>query len=92
LKHRSNPLHPVKLLFTPPRRRYQFLCSRRADLVSLISEMEKNRRLQAAPWQIESLRRTLHRLEEQLVESLRSVRRERPLQYLQGKTRHMGQA
>src|ERR1051325_3271017 len=53
MKYRSGPLNTVKLLFKPPERRYRFLCARRADLISLISEMEQNRRLQAAPWQID---------------------------------------
>ena len=68
--------HPVKLAPNPPRR-YQHLCARRADIISLISEMEKNQRLQAAPWQIESLRRSLHTIERQISHSLRTVTRGR---------------
>jgi hypothetical protein len=97
MKYRSNPAHPVKLFFKPPRRKYRFLCARRADLISLISEMEMNQRLQAAPWQIESLRQSLHTLEAQLAASLRTLRRGRsgsdlvkPLQYSGGRSRRMG--
>ena len=97
MKYSSTPLNPVKLLFKPPPRKYRFLCSRRADLVSLICEMEKNRRLQAAPWQIESLRQTLHTLEDQLVRSLRTVHRgktgdvaAKPFQIAHGGRRHLG--
>ncbi|HEY6192756.1 MAG TPA: hypothetical protein VI215_10585 [Bacteroidota bacterium] len=97
MKYRSGPLNTVKLLFKPPERRYRFLCARRADLISLISEMEKNRRLQAAPWQIESLRQTLHTLEDQLSRSLRKVppgrpadMAARPFQFGQGRRRHLG--
>src|ERR1051326_7928819 len=91
MKYRSGPLNTVKLLFKPPERRYRFLCARRADLISLISEMEKNRRLQAAPWQIESLRQTLHTLEDQLPRSLRTVRPGSPA-YRAARPSQFGQA
>ncbi len=48
----------------PPEHRR--LLSLRADLLQLISEMQENRTLNAAKWQIESLRNSIHHIEQRL--------------------------
>lgn len=99
MKSGLKPRHPVKLAPNPPFRRYQHLCVQRADLHSLISEMEKNQRLQAAPWQIESLRQSLHAIELQISRSFSAVPRERvespPIKtfpHTRGRSHHIGSA
>jgi hypothetical protein len=58
--------HAGKFPPNPHHGRIEHLTARRSDLLSLISYMETNRLLQAASWQIESLRESLRIVEHQL--------------------------
>jgi hypothetical protein len=68
----------VKPVQHPPQRKHRHLQARRADLLSLISEMERNQSLQAAGWQLESLRQMLLNLDRQLSLARRTGVKESP--------------
>ena len=68
-------IRPRKFPMSPPHGKHRHKTLRRSDLLSLICEMESNRRLQAATWQIESLRESLR-----MIDARRSnARRDAPL-------------
>src|SRR5713101_6360117 len=72
MKSGMKPGNSFRVAQGPPARNFTRLRARRADLLSLISEMERNSRLQAAPWQIESLRNSLYSIEQRLSRSVRT--------------------
>ncbi len=69
MKVEAGRSRPGKYAPSPRHGRTGHLTARRSDLLALISYMETNRLLQAASWQIESLRESLRIVELQLSNS-----------------------